>query len=101
MLNAVQLASRQDGVSAADISRTFQIPMKTVQSWEKGDKRPPAWVESKITSYVQQLRRDRYNTAKASQRNNGQPGAFGAQRRFAQGGPLQGGFSRPANLPQR
>jgi DNA-binding transcriptional regulator YiaG len=36
------------GLSRTEMSRRFEIPLRTLEAWDAGDRTPPAWAEKLI-----------------------------------------------------
>ena len=57
MMNRMMAECRAAGFSAADIGSRFKIPAGVVSRWERGELRPPAWIESKVRDFLADERR--------------------------------------------
>ncbi len=53
MMNRITQYRMQAGLSPADVSRILRIPSGIVDRWERGELKPPAWVESMLFDRIQ------------------------------------------------
>ncbi len=60
MMNRMMAACHAEGLSASDSSGRFKIPLGVVKRWERGELRPPAWVERMVTDALADERKQRY-----------------------------------------
>lgn len=60
MMNRIMAECRAAGVSASDIGSRFKIPAGVVTRWERGELRPPAWVERMVRDFLAEERRKNY-----------------------------------------
>jgi DNA-binding transcriptional regulator YiaG len=44
----IKEARMKAGISRAEMSRRFEIPIRTLENWESGVNQPPAWAEKLI-----------------------------------------------------
>ena len=40
------------GLTQAELSRRFEIPLGTLAHWEKGDRTPPVWAEKLLLDAI-------------------------------------------------
>ncbi len=57
MMNRITQYRLQAGLSPSDVSRILKIPSGIVDRWERGELKPPAWVESLLFDRIQRDRR--------------------------------------------
>lgn len=43
------------GLSRAEMSRKFEIPIRTLENWESGVNHPPVWAEKLIIEKLEKL----------------------------------------------
>ncbi len=43
------------GLSRAEMSRRFQIPVRTIENWEAGVNQPPRWAELLIIEKLENM----------------------------------------------
>lgn len=43
------------GLSQAELSRRFEIPLGTLAHWEKGDRTPPVWAEKLLIEAINRI----------------------------------------------
>lgn len=67
MMNRMMAECRAAGFSAADVSSRFKIPAGVVSRWERGELRPPAWVESMVRNFLADERRKNYAKSRRGQ----------------------------------
>ncbi|MBE6095876.1 MAG: hypothetical protein E7199_10585 [Schwartzia succinivorans] len=67
MMNRMMAECRAAGLSASDVSSRFKIPAGVVSRWERGELRPPAWVESMVRSFLADERRKNYEKSRRGQ----------------------------------
>ncbi len=60
MMNRITQYRLQAGLSPADVSRLLKIPSGIVDRWERGELKPPAWVESMLYDRIQRDRRQAF-----------------------------------------
>ena len=51
----IKEARQAAGLSQAKMSRLFEIPKRTIESWEAGERKPPAYVEKLIIEKLMQM----------------------------------------------
>lgn len=51
----VKEAREAKGLTRAELSRRFKIPLRTLEDWDAGKRRPPEWVKALI---IEKLERD-------------------------------------------
>ncbi len=44
----IKEARQQAGLTQSEMAKDFEIPLRTLQHWEKGDRLPPVWAEKLI-----------------------------------------------------
>lgn len=49
------------GMSRAEMSRTFEIPIRTLEDWDAGKSKPPAYVEKLILEKLHKMKGDRHD----------------------------------------
>ena len=60
MMNRMMATCRAAGMSASDISSRFRIPAGIVSRWERGELKPPAWVERMVFDFLADERKKQY-----------------------------------------
>ena len=43
------------GLSRAEMSRQFKIPVRTLENWESGKRNPPEWAEMLIIEKLERM----------------------------------------------
>ena len=43
------------GLTQAELSRRFEIPLGTLAHWEKGARKPPAWAEKLLVEAINRI----------------------------------------------
>ena len=51
----IKEARKAAGLSQAKMSALFEIPKRTIESWETGERKPPAYVEKLIVEKLMQM----------------------------------------------
>ena len=51
----IKEARQAAGLSQAEMSRLFEIPKRTIESWEAGERKPPVYVEKLIVEKLMQM----------------------------------------------
>lgn len=46
------------GLSRAEMSRRFEIPIRTLENWESGVNQPPAWAEKLIIEKLERMAKE-------------------------------------------
>ena len=67
MMNRMMAECRAAGLSASDVGSRFKIPAGVVSRWERGELRPPAWVERMIRDFLADERRKHYMKGRRGQ----------------------------------
>lgn len=47
------------GISRAEMSRRFEIPVRTLENWEAGTRIPPAWAEKLIIEKLENIKKEK------------------------------------------
>ena len=47
------------GLSRAEMSRLFEIPVRTLENWDAGKSSPPPYVEKLIVEKLETIRKER------------------------------------------
>ena len=55
----IKEAREQCGLSRAEMSRLFEIPVRTLEEWDAGRRTPPPYVEKLIVEKLQTIRKER------------------------------------------
>lgn len=55
----IKEAREQAGLSRAEMSRLFEIPVRTLEGWDAGVRTPPPYVEKLIVEKLQTIRKER------------------------------------------
>lgn len=48
------------GLTQQQLSDLFEIPKRSIENWEAGDRKPPAYVEKLIVDKLQQIADDKH-----------------------------------------
>lgn len=48
------------GLSRAEMSKEFEIPIRTLENWESGTRKPPDWAVKMITERLKSMKKDLY-----------------------------------------
>lgn len=51
----IKEARLEAGLTQQQMSDLFEIPKRTIENWEAGDRKPPAYVEKLIVEKLQQI----------------------------------------------
>ena len=51
----IKEARQAAGLSQAKMSKLFDIPTRTIENWESGTRKPPAYVEKLIVEKLMQM----------------------------------------------
>ena len=54
----IKEAREQAGLSRAEMSRLFEIPIRTLEEWDAGRRTPPPYVEKLIIEKLQSMRKE-------------------------------------------
>ena len=55
----IKEAREQAGLSRAEMSRLFEIPIRTLEEWDAGRRTPPTYVEKLIIEKLQTISKER------------------------------------------
>jgi DNA-binding transcriptional regulator YiaG len=55
----IKEAREQAGLSRAEMSRIFEIPIRTLEEWDAGRRTPPPYVEKLIIEKLQTISKER------------------------------------------
>ena len=55
--NNIRKARLSAGLTQAEMSRIFEIPLRTIEHWEGGTRKPPAYVEKLIIEKLNSMKR--------------------------------------------
>ena len=56
---SIKEAREQAGLSRAEMSRLFEIPIRTLEEWDAGRRTPPPYVEKLIIEKLETIRKER------------------------------------------
>ena len=56
---SIKEAREQAGLSRAEMSRRFEIPVRTLEEWDAGRRTPPPYVEKLIVEKLQTISKER------------------------------------------
>ena len=56
---SIKEAREQCGLSRAEMSRLFEIPVRTLEEWDAGRRTPPPYVEKLIVEKLEAIRKER------------------------------------------
>lgn len=54
----IKEAREEAGLSRAEMSRLFEIPVRTLEEWDSGRRTPPPYVEKLIVEKLQSMRKE-------------------------------------------
>jgi DNA-binding transcriptional regulator YiaG len=52
----IKEAREQAGLSKAEMARRFEIPIRTLENWESGNRTPPPYVEKLIIEKLETMK---------------------------------------------
>ena len=55
----IKEAREEAGLSRAEMSRLFEIPVRTLEEWDAGRRTPPPYVEKLIVEKLQTIAKER------------------------------------------
>ena len=55
----IKEAREAAGLSRAEMSRLFEIPVRTLEEWDSGRRTPPPYVEKLIVEKLEAIRKER------------------------------------------
>lgn len=55
----IKEAREEAGLSRAEMSRLFEIPVRTLEEWDAGRRTPPPYVEKLIIEKLQRISKER------------------------------------------
>lgn len=55
----IKEAREHAGLSRAEMSRLFEIPLRTLEEWDAGRRTPPSYVEKLIIEKLQTISKER------------------------------------------
>ena len=55
----IKEAREAAGLSRAEMSRRFEIPIRTLEDWDSGKSKPPAYVEKLIIEKLETMKKER------------------------------------------
>lgn len=58
----IREAREKIGMSRAQMNRTFQIPLRTLEDWEAGTRKPPVWAKKLILEKLEQIKKENEKT---------------------------------------
>ncbi len=56
---SIKEAREQAGLSRAEMSRLFEIPVRTLEEWDAGRRTPPPYVEKLIIEKLERIEKER------------------------------------------
>ena len=54
----IKEARTRAGISRAEMSRRFEIPVRTLENWEAGVNKPPIWAEKLIIEKLERIQKE-------------------------------------------
>lgn len=57
--DAVKEARKQAGLTQAKMNQLMKVPLRTIQSWEAGDREPPEYVQMLVLEKLKQLEKEK------------------------------------------
>lgn len=55
VVSPIKTARMEAGLSRAEMSRQFEIPIRTLENWEAGTRVPPVWAEKLIVKKLESM----------------------------------------------
>lgn len=55
----IKKARLEAGLSRAEMSRTFKIPIRTLEDWESGKRNPAPWAQNLIIEKLESMKQKR------------------------------------------
>lgn len=55
----IKEAREEAGLSRAEMSRVFEIPVRTLEEWDAGRRTPPPYVEKLIVEKLQRIKEEK------------------------------------------
>lgn len=55
----IKEARERAGLSRAEMSRLFEIPVRTLEEWDAGRRTPPPYVEKLIVEKLERIEKER------------------------------------------
>lgn len=52
----IKEARQKANLTQSQMAKMFEIPLRTLQHWENGDRNPPVWAEKLIVEKLNSLR---------------------------------------------
>ena len=62
-MNNIREARIAAGLTQAEMSRIFEIPTRTIEHWEAGTRKPPAYVEKLVLAKLKRHSQNRFYAA--------------------------------------
>lgn len=59
MAGKIEEARRALGMSRAEMARQFEIPVRTLESWDAGVRKCPAWAEKLILEKLERMKAEK------------------------------------------
>lgn len=54
-MNRIKEARLAAGLTQKEMSAQFEIPLRTIEDWERGNRKPPAYVEKLIIEKLESI----------------------------------------------
>lgn len=54
-MSKIKEARLRANISQADMSKRLEIPKRTIEAWETGDRNPPAYVERLVVAELERI----------------------------------------------
>ena len=58
MSSKIKEARMALGMSRAEMHRQFEIPLRTLESWDAGVRNPPVWAEKLILEKLERMKKE-------------------------------------------
>lgn len=58
MAGKIEEARRALGMSRAEMSRQFEIPIRTLENWDSGSRQCPVWAERLILEKLERMKNE-------------------------------------------
>lgn len=57
-MSKIKEARLKAGISQAEMSKRLEIPKRTIEAWEMGDRQPPAYVERLVVAELERIAKE-------------------------------------------
>lgn len=57
-MSKIKEARQKAGISQAEMSKRLEIPKRTIEEWEAGNRKPPAYVERLVVAELERIAKE-------------------------------------------